>query len=175
MKEPQDEPEEDDELNAIPNLDFTPIDSRHLSSLPLVKARVVRLLKASKNNIHASNNMLLTLGFSNPTKTDRRFFQGRIRELLQQGVIEKVLVPSNRKKSNGTSVKCFRLVTENPANEIEGAVVVQGEDDKEDEMIGEAAGVKVNITIHKQIIDLLEDAGTTGMTLNVCQNWIQMS
>ncbi|KAH6916823.1 hypothetical protein BKA70DRAFT_313865 [Coprinopsis sp. MPI-PUGE-AT-0042] len=166
VKEPQDEPEEDDELNAIPNLDFTPIDSRHLSSLPLVKARVVRLLKASKNNIHASNNMLLTLGFSNPTKTDRRFFQGRIRELLQQGVIEKVLVPSNRKKSNGTSVKCFRLVTENPANEIEGAVVVQGEDDKEDELIGEAAGVKVNITIHKQIIDLLEDAGTTGMTLN---------
>lgn len=44
-----------------PALGFTPIDARHLSSLPLVKARVVKLLKASKNNIHESNNMLITL------------------------------------------------------------------------------------------------------------------
>ena len=34
-----------------------------------------------------------------------------IRELVQQGVIEKVVVPSSRKKSGTASVKCFRLVT----------------------------------------------------------------
>lgn len=28
-------------------------------------------------------------------------------------------------------------------------------------------GVKMNITVHKQIIDLLEGSGTRGMTLNV--------
>ncbi|KAG2023118.1 hypothetical protein CC2G_000811 [Coprinopsis cinerea AmutBmut pab1-1] len=157
--------EEDEEMSVAPSLDFTPIDSRHLSSLPLVKARVVKLLKASKNQIHASNNMLLTLGFSNPSKTDRRFFQSRIRELIQQGVIEKILVPSSRKKANGTSVKCFRLVSEGASNEIEGAIVV-GADEKEDELADEEAGVKFNVTIHKQIIDLLEEAGPTGMTLN---------
>jgi len=42
-------------------LDFTPIDARHLSSLPLVRSRVVKLLKASKNHIHESNNMLITI------------------------------------------------------------------------------------------------------------------
>lgn len=51
----------DEETSERPALDFTPIDARHLSSLPLVKARVVKLLKTSKNNIHESNNMLITL------------------------------------------------------------------------------------------------------------------
>lgn len=52
---------EDEEVQGSQPLTFTPIDARHLSSLPLVSARVVRLLKASKNHIHASNNMLITL------------------------------------------------------------------------------------------------------------------
>ena len=30
--------------------------------------------------------------------------------MIQQGLIEKVVVPSNRKKTPNTSVKCFRLV-----------------------------------------------------------------
>ena len=38
------------------SLNFTPIDARHLSS-----GRVIRLLKVSKNHMHASNNMLITL------------------------------------------------------------------------------------------------------------------
>lgn len=33
--------------------------------------------------------------------------------------------------------------------------------------IPEPNGVKLNITIHKQIIDHLEESGTSGMTLNV--------
>lgn len=52
--------EEEAGVNATA-LKFTPIDARHLSSLPLISARVVKLLKASKNFIHASNNMLITL------------------------------------------------------------------------------------------------------------------
>lgn len=40
---------------------FQPIDARHLSSLPLVRARIVKLLKASKNNMHASNNLILAI------------------------------------------------------------------------------------------------------------------
>jgi transcription factor C subunit 3 len=50
--------EEDDEPSAV---DFEPIDARHLSSLPLVRARVIKLLKGSKNHMHVCNNMLLTI------------------------------------------------------------------------------------------------------------------
>ena len=52
---------ENEDVQGSQSLTFTPIDARHLSSLPLISARVVRLLKASKNHIHASNNMLITL------------------------------------------------------------------------------------------------------------------
>lgn len=126
-------------------------------------------------------------GFSNPTKTDRRFFQSRIREMIQQGLIEKVVVPNARKKSLNTSVKCFRLVKHEVSAPPESAVVVSDmEDDIDDVLLGNAImhhgfaeyilnnhsylasnGIKLNITIHKQIIDLLEDSGTSGMTLNV--------
>lgn len=42
-------------------INFDPIDARHLSSLPLVKNRIVKLLKTSRNNMHASNNLLMTI------------------------------------------------------------------------------------------------------------------
>ncbi|KNZ79627.1 Transcription factor tau subunit sfc3 [Termitomyces sp. J132] len=143
---------EEEERNTDPQtLDFTPIDARHLSSLPLIRGRVVKLLKASKNQMHASNNMLITLGFANPTKTDRRFFQSRIREMIQQGVIEKVVVPISKDRSGRD----------------DEVVVVQPQDGDDDEKeVGEQSGVKMNITIHKQIFDLLEGSGMVGMTLN---------
>ncbi|KAG6919586.1 hypothetical protein DXG01_004250 [Tephrocybe rancida] len=175
--------EEEEKSPDIQSLDFSPIDARHLSSLPLVRGRVVKLLKASKNQMHASNNMLITLvrqlfnphsynitydndqGFANPTKTDRRFFQSRIREMIQQGVIEKVVVPSNKRKSVNASVKCFRLVSKDPnAGDDDSVVVQDGDDDEKD--VGEQSAVKMNITIHKQIFDLLEESGIVGMTLN---------
>jgi hypothetical protein len=46
---------------SLSSLKFDSMDARHLSSLPLLRARVVKLLKASKNYIHESNNMLLRL------------------------------------------------------------------------------------------------------------------
>ncbi|KAF5355772.1 hypothetical protein D9756_004049 [Leucocoprinus leucothites] len=160
---------EEEYMSDKPALDFTPIDARHLSSLPLVRSRVVKLLKASKNYIHESNNMLITIGFSNPTKTDRRFFQSRIKELIQQGVIEKVVVPSLRKKTSTAMVKCFRLVT--PDSKPEG-VILDTKDDEEveqeekEELAREISGVKMNVMLHKQIFNLLEESGTRGITLN---------
>lgn len=123
--------EEDDVPGHDVDLEFTTIDARHLSSLPLIKGRLIQLLKASKDHVHASMNILLRLvcpyyhfpghtyltsekGFRNPTRTDRRFFNSRMRELMQMGVIERVVVPSNSKKSQkGATVTCFRLVDEN--------------------------------------------------------------
>ncbi|KAK0478540.1 hypothetical protein IW261DRAFT_1551813 [Armillaria novae-zelandiae] len=138
-----------DEDNVSPEvraLNFTPIDARHLSSLPLIRARVLNLLKVSKNQIHPANNLIITIGFKHPTKTDRRFFQGRIREMIQEGIIE---------KNSASRIQ----------SRVQGPVAVpDGDDDGDNET--EQAGVKTNTTIHKQIIDLLEESGTKGMTLN---------
>ncbi|KAJ7169467.1 hypothetical protein C8R46DRAFT_1088869 [Mycena filopes] len=160
-------PEEAGSAPEPAGLDFSPIDARHLSSMPLVKARIVKLLKASKNSMHASNNMLIALGFARPTKTDRRFFASRTRELVEQRVIEPVFVPVKGRKGITTSgVRCFRLVAPDsdpgtaPATE---GIIVQPDDDPPAE---EQSGVKMNLTIHKQIISLVDESGTTGMTLN---------
>ena len=40
---------------------FDPIDARHLSSLSLIQARIVRLLKNCKSYTHSSQNLLVTL------------------------------------------------------------------------------------------------------------------
>ncbi|EGO01685.1 hypothetical protein SERLA73DRAFT_166216 [Serpula lacrymans var. lacrymans S7.3] len=158
------------EKGVSSSMHFDPIDERHLSSLALVRNRIVKLLKASKNYIHASNNLLLTIGFANPTKTDRRFFQTRLRELVQQGVIERVLVPSTSKRDR--NVKCIRLVTPDRDQIMDDSLVIQSQDDddEKDIMINDVftdhTEVKANRTIHRQIADLLEDAGPRGLTLN---------
>ncbi|KAH7883860.1 hypothetical protein F5I97DRAFT_1606658 [Phlebopus sp. FC_14] len=155
-----------------PQAVFDPIDSRHLSSLPLVKNRIIKLLKASKNYMHASNNLLMTIGFLHPTKTDRRFFQTRLRDLIQQGVIERVLVPSGKVKDR--HVKCIRLVT--PDSQLpEGSVLDIDEDEKEvtlnEDETGGRTEVKTHLTIHKQVSNLLEGAGPSGLTLNeICNS-----
>ncbi|KAG2057154.1 hypothetical protein BDR06DRAFT_952287 [Suillus hirtellus] len=167
---PQDAtPVEDGTPFAASELDFEPVDARHLSSLPLIKNRIVKLLKASPNNIHASNNLIITIGFMDPTKTDRRFFETRLRELIAQGVIERVLVPSFKVKDR--HVKCIRLVT--PDSQLsEGGVILapqEGEeDDKEIVLEDTSAGyteVRANRTIQKQVSDVLEEAGPSGRTL----------
>ncbi|KAG9223138.1 hypothetical protein PLEOSDRAFT_155121 [Pleurotus ostreatus PC15] len=150
---------------TLSNLGFTPIDARHLSSLPLIQARVMKLLKASHNHIHAANNMLLKIGFAHPTKTDRRFFNTRIRELIQLGLIEVILVPSLRKGSEGKMIKCFRLVTPGSAPTPSGAVAASIDDEEEDES-GRVYRLRTNTTLHKQVVDLIEEAGTSGITMN---------
>lgn len=74
-------------------------------------------------------------GFASPTKTDRRFFQSRIRELLQQGVIEKVVVPSRRRKLGSAYVKCLRLVTDDnrQGDQGNGEAILSAETDDERE------------------------------------------
>ena len=55
--------------------------------------------------------------------------------MIQQHIIEKVIVPNNKKKVPNTSVKCFRLVEDSPL--LDGAVVVSDlEDDMEDSDLG---------------------------------------
>ncbi|KAJ7456579.1 hypothetical protein FB451DRAFT_1048140 [Mycena latifolia] len=158
--------DEDGSVADIKALNFSPIDARHLSSMPLVKARVIKLLKASKNLMHASNNMLIAIGFAHPTKTDRRFFASRTRELVEQRVMENVFVPSKRKGAHNGGTKCFRLVSADPAQAAISAqegVIVQPDDEGPPE---EQSSIKMNVTIHKQITTLLEESGTVGMTLN---------
>jgi transcription factor C subunit 3 len=60
------------DLDQVKQLNFTPIDARHLSSYPLISQRVIKLLRTSKNYMHASNDLLVILvlklnsyGFSN--------------------------------------------------------------------------------------------------------------
>jgi transcription factor C subunit 3 len=51
--------------------------------------------------------------------------------LIQQGVIEKVVVPSSRPKATNAMVKCFRLVT--TENKPEGVVLDTQEDEETEE------------------------------------------
>lgn len=162
--QPPDTVDEVGRTGESPQIMFDTIDGRHLSSLHLIKNRVVRLLKASMNHIHASNNLLVAIGFNNPTKTDRRFFRTRLRELIQQGVIERVLVPP--RKPTGRMVKCIRLVQ--PDSKLPEGILLDVDGDEKDVGFGlseTSTNVKTHLTIHKQVSNLLEEAGPSGLTL----------
>lgn len=68
--------------------------------------------------------------------------------MIQQGLIEKVVVPSHRKKPPAASVKCFRLVRvdRTAPNGDETALQPQNDDDddKEDCPQGKILTLQVN-------------------------------
>ncbi|EIW86464.1 hypothetical protein CONPUDRAFT_86434 [Coniophora puteana RWD-64-598 SS2] len=162
------ESDADEDQTPLTDLQFEAIDSRHLSSLILVRSRLVKLLKASKNNVHPSNNLLVAIGFANPTKTDRRFFQTRLRELITQGIVERVLIPNS--KLQNRMVKCIRLLDANaaelPENNHQGDEIVAEENIDVKHTEFELPGVMCNRSLYKQIIDLIESSGSAGMTLH---------
>lgn len=54
----QDADEEDSAQHSLTAVHFDPIDSRHLSSLPLIRARLTKLLKNSPHYLHSYTNLL---------------------------------------------------------------------------------------------------------------------
>lgn len=58
--------------------------------------------------------------------------------MIQQGLIEKVVLPSNNKKSPNTSVKCFRLVARSgdASTPQDGENILYDQDDTDDVVLG---------------------------------------
>ncbi|KAF8306142.1 hypothetical protein DL93DRAFT_2172227 [Clavulina sp. PMI_390] len=76
---------EDAQREAL-QLDFEPVDGRFLSSAPLVRARVIKLLKHCENWTHRYSNIIIAIGCHHPTKQHRRFFHLRIKEGVREEV-----------------------------------------------------------------------------------------
>ena len=58
------EGEEEESETPVPSLStiqFDPIDTRHLSSLPLIRARLEKLLVNSPHKMHAAQNLLVVI------------------------------------------------------------------------------------------------------------------
>ncbi|RPD63262.1 hypothetical protein L227DRAFT_544094 [Lentinus tigrinus ALCF2SS1-6] len=162
-----DEDMDQEEMKPLAPVHFDPIDARHLSSLPVLRSRLTKLLKNCPHYMHTSNNLMLRIGFVNPTRTDRRFFRTRLRELMAQGFIEKVYVPHrDQRRFPDKKIPCIRLITDDTGSSVQGEVVPAGEDDLEDVEDDAYTGLKANVSLHRQIIDCLAEAGTKGMTLN---------
>ena len=62
-EDPADEEEEELQTPAphLGSIQFEPIETRHLSSLPLIRGRLEKLLKSSPHQMHTAQNLLVTL------------------------------------------------------------------------------------------------------------------
>ncbi|KAI0757275.1 hypothetical protein C8Q80DRAFT_1132805 [Daedaleopsis nitida] len=160
-----------EETKPLAPVHFDSIDARHLSSLPVLKSRLTKLLKNCPHYMHTSHNLMAKIGFVNPNRTDRRFYRSRLRELMDEGLIEKVLVPhADRKNFPDRKVPCIRLITNDPDAQVKGEEVAPIEVDEVEELeiahAEDPTGLRTNVSLHRQMIDCLADAGTNGMTLN---------
>lgn len=70
-KDEDDEDYQPDAEAVVPPTDvtFDPIDARHLSSLALVKARIVKLLKSAQGNVYPAQNLIVTIVRMPPTSS----------------------------------------------------------------------------------------------------------
>ncbi|EIN13408.1 hypothetical protein PUNSTDRAFT_139959 [Punctularia strigosozonata HHB-11173 SS5] len=153
---------------ASASVTFDPIDTQHLASLPLIRSRIIKLLRASPNFTHIARTVLTKIGFEKPTKSDRRFFNTRLKELIDEGLVELVQVRGNTKKDEEMWYRCLRLVqtVEDQSMQVDepagvppqASMGVQGNDG--------IHGLKMNLTLHKQIMNVIAESGVEGITLS---------
>ncbi|OBZ78488.1 hypothetical protein A0H81_01594 [Grifola frondosa] len=109
----------------------------------LLRGRVVKLLWNSPH-MDTLESLLIKIGFANPMRTDRRFFCAHLHELMEQGMIENV----------------------QPLNEAEPMEDADPEGAAQPDIAEDDNRLKMKMAIHKQIVNLLDESGTRGMTLN---------
>ncbi|KAH8120510.1 hypothetical protein DFH11DRAFT_1685786 [Phellopilus nigrolimitatus] len=164
--------------NRTPDpLYFDPIDTRHLSSLNILRQRLVKLLKHSANETQQYTNIAIRIGFRPRSRTDRRFFITRLKELINEGTVEKIFVTSTNPDTTKNRQLCLRLVSPEKIGEsrVDDLVKVSNDEGKDEDMTEDLLAedsadngvhVKATITLHKQIVNLIEGSSTTGITLN---------
>ncbi|KAG9102569.1 hypothetical protein FRC06_001763 [Ceratobasidium sp. 370] len=166
------------------NVQFEPIDNRHMSNPTVVKARIERLLRHMPHGLHVYRHLLEAIGFKSSVKKERRVFTHRVTELLKSRFIEKVWAQSST--SSTGRVLCIRLVTSDPTsggfdvaedgagdephNIIpEEAAIADGLGRGETDAVegsGPPEGICATQSIASQIISMVEESDTTGMTLS---------
>ncbi|KAG8890984.1 hypothetical protein FRC00_014238, partial [Tulasnella sp. 408] len=139
-----------------------PIDPRTLTIDSVLRSRLVTLLKNSPNHLHRSENIIVALGCTNPTRSDRRFVNHRIRIFMKEGWIEKVYAPN--KKFPQSRVLCIRLLDQH-SSDAEGLIPAM-EEGLEQNGVDPNSQPLVNISIQHQIIKLIHESGSEGMTTN---------
>lgn len=74
------------QLNNHPSI---PIAGSEVTNVPLLRARLVRLLLDSPNHTRPFSNLILACGYADPVKNDRRFFTSRVHDLISDGTLQK--------------------------------------------------------------------------------------
>ena len=113
-------------------------------------------------------------------KSDRRFFQTRLRELIAQGVIEKVQVPRAKgERGKEKFVSCIRLLNASDQDQAgsfslhdrEGMPALHAFLHEQPHIASvdsdELPTLKSTVTFHRQMVDLIHKSGTEGITLGV--------
>lgn len=65
------------------------IPGSEVTNVPLLRARLVRLLLDSPNYTRPFSNLILACGYADPAKNDRRFFTSRVHDLISDGTLQK--------------------------------------------------------------------------------------
>ncbi|EJD04259.1 uncharacterized protein FOMMEDRAFT_106841 [Fomitiporia mediterranea MF3/22] len=153
---------------------FDPIDTRHLTSLNILRQRLTKLLKHSLNYTQPYANISMKIGFRPRSRTDRRFFIARLKELINEGAIEKFFMTSQNPDTTQNKQLYIRLAPSDRAGSVaaseKGVKIADEEEDMIDNLVTddgpEQAQVKCTLTLHRQILDALQESGTTGATLS---------
>ncbi|TCD70634.1 hypothetical protein EIP91_002353 [Steccherinum ochraceum] len=158
------EDEGDDDVVTQANVTFEPLDSKHLASLPIIRARIVKLLQASPYHMHPVKNIMLRIvrvHFGGGKEPDSDI-PGRASNLDRERVTgEKVQTPHPTRK--GANLMLIRLLSADEQKDVGDEEDAEAEDD--DDIEENVFRLKGNETLHRQLIELVEASGTEGTTV----------
>ena len=171
--------EEGKDANGLPT--FSKLTRAHLTNINLLNNRILKLINCCPNKTIVNQFIFAKIGFDDTDIWTRRHITRFIGRMVDQGFLERCTIP---KKSNKTKsvvhINCLRIPNNDASHEffdesqlndkmLEEDInsEVANDDNGDNDESLENFGALLTMSIEKQILTLIEESGSMGMTINV--------
>ncbi|BGP35225.1 hypothetical protein JCM10296v2_007057 [Rhodotorula toruloides] len=172
--EPDVKEEEDDEEDGEDGADagfgggwdgteLTPISTLYLTTnMPLIRKRVVKALKRRKDWWMPHFELHSAIGLHTANSRELRRLNSIVSVMANEGIVEKIAVTKKKSATQSSVIQALRLLKPEDVQEgANGSEALASDEDAEDDELACPVAYR---PVERQILDLLMDAGSRGLT-----------
>ncbi|TIB38264.1 hypothetical protein E3P86_01725 [Wallemia ichthyophaga] len=159
---------------------FSPLNEAHLNNAPLLRSRILKLIRNCPNRIIHHKFIFVKIGFPAGNKFIRRVVGRHLGRMIDEGYLERCSIKASTRSMR---LNCLRIPDEDetfshPQNimneDLSGMSPGDDEEDDDDDDSTDTFGITLAITIEKQVMNIVHESGISGITMTAIKNTLPM-
>jgi hypothetical protein len=138
----------------------------------LIRLRILKLLKSSKNNATIRKDLILRIGVKDPDRFDRKIFNATLRQLEKEELIERCLLKRPLQHQKDHTEQCW-MATAKGIAEYEAVTtssqqrqIIKMRHQLAREVESSSSKITVEASFVRQLLDIVDRCGTSGTTIH---------